>query len=278
MSSKAWRALIAGFACVAFAASVAHAYSLEEIQQKGRVRIALYKNFWPFSQNNKGIDVDIAKSLANKLNVALDIMWLEADENMEDDLRNAIWKGHYLGGGTADVMLHVPAEPEFAKRNDKVKIFAPYYQEKIQIARNTARVPELVSMEQLVGEKIAVEVVTAADAFLLGALGGRLRSNVVHFRTAAEAMTALREGKVSAVMGPRSDLEAGLVGADKEFQISTVQAPGLSLSGWNVGIAVAADNEALAAVLDRAIGEMRASGQLTRIFESHGISYDPPVE
>ena len=39
-----------------------------------------------------------------------------------------------------------------------------------------------------------------ADNFLLSVLNGRLRENVVHFRTVAQAVAALKEGSVAAVM------------------------------------------------------------------------------
>jgi polar amino acid transport system substrate-binding protein len=81
--------------------SPAFANSLQEIKAKGQIRAAMYKNVPPFSVNVEGIDVDIATALAEKLSVKLDLMWFEADENVDDDLRNVVWKGHYLGGGTA---------------------------------------------------------------------------------------------------------------------------------------------------------------------------------
>ena len=46
------------------------------------------------------------------------------DENMNDDLRNMVWKGHYLGYGPADVMLHVPVDNRLMAENDKVQFDA----------------------------------------------------------------------------------------------------------------------------------------------------------
>jgi hypothetical protein len=37
-----------------------------------------------------GIDVDIAKALASKFGLKLDLAWAEADEKVEDDLRNYV--------------------------------------------------------------------------------------------------------------------------------------------------------------------------------------------
>ena len=42
-------------------------------------------------------------------------------EDMNDDLRNMVWKGHYLGTQPSDVMMHVPVDEHLAKANDKVR-------------------------------------------------------------------------------------------------------------------------------------------------------------
>ena len=44
---------------------------------------------------------------------------------MNDDLRNMVWKGHYLGAQPSDVMMHVPVDEHLARANDKVRIFGP---------------------------------------------------------------------------------------------------------------------------------------------------------
>lgn len=255
---------------------MAFAYTLEEIQSKGVIRVAVYKNFPPFSYENKGVDVEIAQELAKKLGVKLDLMWIEADENMEDDLRNAVWKGHYLGGGVADVMLHVPVEETFAERNEQVKIFAPYFREDIQVARNVKLIPRLAAVEQLSNQKIGVEVETAADSYLLTTMGGKLRPNIVHFKSGIEAVKALRSGEVAAVMAPRSELEAGLVGERDRFQLTKVLAPELSVSGWNIGLAVKTGNDALAKALGEGAAELARNGTIRGIFEKYGITYVAP--
>lgn len=251
---------------------------LQQLQVPGRIRVAVYKDFPPYSNAGDGIDVDIAKALAARLGVALDLMWVQAsDEKMEDDLRNAVWKGHYLGGGTADVMLHVPVDPQFAARNDKVRIFGGYQRESLQIAHDTRKLPELASVDDFVGKPVGVEMATAQDSFLLGALGGRLQPTVVHFRGAPEAMAALRRGEVVAVMAQRAELEDGLRGANREvFVISSIPTPGLSQRGWIVGAAVKAENAALAAEVDAALTAMLEDGTIAGIFKRHGITQFRP--
>lgn len=255
----------------------AWAYDLPQIKEKGRIKVAMYNDYPPFSDKGAGIDVDIANALAKKLGVALDIMGFEADESVDDDLRNVVWKGHYLGYGVADLMLHVPVDPVLSDRNEQSKIFSPYYRESIQVARNLERLPKLDVLEALSNEKIGVEIETAADSFLLSTMGGKLRNNIVHFKTSKEAMAALTGGEVSAVMGTRSDLEAGLVGKAKGFAIDNVLAPGLPVHGWNIGVAVKAGNDALFKAVDAALTEMTRDGTLKAIFAKHQISYRVPA-
>jgi ABC-type amino acid transport substrate-binding protein len=263
---------------LAIAAPETASDGLQQLQTPGRMRVAVYKDFPPYSNAGEGIDVDIAKALAARLGVALDLMWVQAsDEKMEDDLRNAVWKGHYLGGGTADVMLHVPVDPQFAARNDKVKITGAYHRESLQIAHSTAKLPELASIDDLVSKPVGVETATAQDSFLLGALSGRLQPTLVHFRGAPDAMAALRKGELVAVMAQRAELEDGLKGTDRDvFVISSIPTPGLLQRGWIVGVAVKAENAALAATIDKTLVAMLEDGTIAGIFKERGITHFRP--
>ncbi len=88
----------------------ARANDLADVVKSGQISVALYKEFAPFSDEGKGVDVDIAKALAGKLGVKLAELWFDADENMEDDLRNMVWRGTLFGYGPADFMIHVPVD------------------------------------------------------------------------------------------------------------------------------------------------------------------------
>ncbi|MGP1615406.1 MAG: amino acid ABC transporter substrate-binding protein, partial [Pollutimonas bauzanensis] len=188
---------------------------LDAIRQRGRLRIAVYNRFPPYSDAGRGIDVDLGKAIAGQLGLIPEIIGFRAGEEMGDDLRNMVWKGHYLRGEPADVMMHVPVDQLLAQANDKVLIFGQYHRESLAMARDASRVPPpngsaAVALEVLTREKIGVEKDTLADSFLLGVLGGRLRSNVVHFLSVGEAAKALKEGTVAAVLAPRGELEAAL--------------------------------------------------------------------
>jgi hypothetical protein len=57
----------------------------------------------------QGIDVDLAAALADTLGMKVTPLPFQADENMDDDLRNMVWQGHYLGFGPADACCMFPS-------------------------------------------------------------------------------------------------------------------------------------------------------------------------
>jgi len=199
-----------------------------------------------------------------------------ADENMSDDLRNMVWKGHYLRGNPADVMMRIPVDAEFAKANDKVRIFAPYHHEVMGMARVAKRIPApsgsaAIALEVFTREKIGVEVDTLAASFLGSVLHGRLRSNVVHFRSIKEAAKALGEDSISAIMAPLGELDGTLAG-DTRFAIDEAKLGELSPKSWPVGMAVKADADDLGAALSGALSELQKDGTVAAIFKRHGVT------
>lgn len=258
----------------------AWADSLEVVQQKQQLRIAVYKDFPPYSFQGKGIDVDLALALAERLGVRPEIVWFSAAEDMNDDLRNMVWKGHYLGTQPADVMMHVPVDNHLASQNDKVRIFSPYHVEAVAVARDPSRVPAMsgsaaIALEVFTREKVGVERGTLADAFLLGALNGRLRDNVTHYGSVVQATEGLKKGEVAAVMAPRTELEAAL-GNDGHYTLGPVKMPELKVDNWALGMAVKADSPQLAEALGKALADLERDGTVTKIFARYGVTRQAP--
>ncbi len=249
--------------------------ALTKIRQSGVLKVALYKNFAPFSNDGKGIDVDLAEALAAKLGVKMSPLWFEADENMEDDLRNMVWKGHYMGFGPADVMMHVPVDREYMSKVEQVKFFAPYHRERYGIARQLDKLPALDNFEAFEKLSLGVEGDTLAATVMLSADSGRYRNTLKTFRTATEAVAALKAGEVAAVMAQQGELEGGLKG-DARFAIDLPPHPILQKRQWAVGLAVKAKSEDLAQALQAAINEMMADGTLKNIMLRHGVQHRQP--
>jgi ABC-type amino acid transport substrate-binding protein len=257
--------------------AAAPAAAEDEPGAAARLRVAVYEEFPPFSDDGKGIDVDLARALAARLHRELEVMSFKAGERMEDDLRNVVWKGHYLRKERlADLMMHVPADPVWAKKNEQVRILAPYFRERIVVARNRNVIPNLPTLEAFGREKIGVQFDTLEDNYLFNAFGGRLRESVVHYPSTVEAAAALRKNEVAAVMGLQSHIEAALGEAAARFGIAPVATPGMPTNGWDVGVAVKADAAALADEVERAMASLRADGSIARIFQQRGVTYAEP--
>lgn len=276
------QALRAVALAAALTGTLAHAALAEaiDVQQPGRLRVAVYADFPPYSHKGKGVDIAIGRELAKRLGLEADVVEVAADEDMSDDLRNMVWKGHYLGTRPADVMLHVPVDQRLAEQNDKVRIFAPYHLESLAVARDPARVPPVkgsaaTALEVFTREKVGVETASLADDFLLSVLNGRLRDNVVHFKTVAEAVAALKAGSVSAVMASRAEIE-GALGEAGKIDVGPVSMPELRIQGWTLGMAVKAENDSLANALSTAMIAIQRDGTLERIFRDHGITHQTP--
>lgn len=279
-SKTTFRALLLSAGLVLGAATSVVAAEAPQTQEEGRLRIAVYNDYPPYSNGGKGVDVAIGKELAKRLGLQADIVSFTADEDMNDDLRNMVWKGHYLGTRPADVMLHVPVDNYLASRNEQVKIFGPYHLETMAIARNPQRVPPVVgsaarALEVFTREKIGVEIASLGDDFMLSILNGRLRDNVSHFPNVSQAVEAMKNGEVAAVMGTRAELESAL-GNQSTYEISSVEMPELRIKGWPLGMAVKAENDSLEKALSVAMQEIQRDGTLSKIFEAHGLTHRTP--
>jgi len=254
-------------------------FSYPLVKEKGYLRIAVYKNYAPFSYhaNGKlqGIEVDLGKLLALKLGVDPLIWAIGADENMEDDLRNTIWKGHYLGGGTADVMLHVPVHKDFVEDNDHVIIDNAYFTEEIVAIRHNSYA-SIPLIQLFANNKIGVELDTLSDFYLVGAQGGLFNDNILHYAGVSEAVQAMINGEVSCVVAPRSQIESALSGLRDEYLFSNVTMPLSYQAKWVVGMAVKDDRNELMITLKKALNEIEASGELADLFKKYNISYRKP--
>lgn len=280
VSAAPWA--LASVAILLLAGTVAQARPLDEVVESGTLRIAVYRDFPPFSYDDDGelhgIDVDLGKHIAEALRVRPSFMVITADENVDDDLRNAVWQGHYLRREVADLMLHVPVDRRLDLRNTLVAISSPYFRREIVLAYDSERVGADPEPLAFVDMPIGVELDSLPDFFLSSAYGGQIRGSVVHFPDVGAAAEALRRGDVAGVMAPRSQIEAGLGEAVERFQIVPVSMDGFARTTWLVGLAVNEDSRDLSYAVGDIIAAGIENGVIPRIFSTHGISYRPPYE
>ncbi|GGD68950.1 amino acid ABC transporter substrate-binding protein [Croceicoccus mobilis] len=246
------------------------------------LRVGLYQKNRPWSWEEDGqvmgIDADIARACADALGVKTDLALFPADEEVSDDLRNVVWRGGLLGFRRCDVMMHVPFDRQFAAQETEVVILAPYYRESFTAAcANDAATDCEGVPTQFRGKRLAAEIDSIPDFYLVGSFGGILRPDVGHYTTGYEAVSALGEGKADIAVATRAQVESAMAGnkANGGADIVPRQGPlpAMLSPGWDIGIAVREDSRSLGFRLEDLIHGMAESGQLKDIFARHGVEW-----
>jgi ABC-type amino acid transport substrate-binding protein len=270
--------VIAALAVVAAASATppAEARPLDDLRAAGAMRITVYRDFFPYSYGTasrpQGVDVEIGREIARRLDLAPQFVLLTADENVDDDLRNGVWKGSQLGGQVGDIMLHVPYDRQLDVRNELAVLFAPYFAEELAVARRAAT-PTLGVFTE---ERVGVEIDSISDLYLSGAFGGALRENVGRFLTLEEVVAALKAGEVDAMMAPRGQVEAHVRQAGLDLVVSRPATPGLFMAKWPLGIAVKEDSRDLGYAVADVLAAMAEDGTTAEIFARHGVTWENP--
>lgn len=262
----------------------------DDIVASGVLKVAVYENFPPYSfqQDGKarGVDVDLAQKLAEAQGLKLELMWVAAGEKLDDDLRNFIWKGHYLRPEElADVMLRVPYDRNYSLKrnelgelvNELVVMFAPYQNERWQVAYDTRRLKEVPSVAVFAYHPIGVEVESVPSFYMSSVFGGRMSRNTHHYANPPLAFAAMREGKVDAVMAMRGEIDWLLHEAqDPQLKAAENAYPEMGRQQWEIGMAVHESNRQLAYALESSLVELMGAGELEKIYASYGLRYEVP--
>lgn len=249
-----------------------------ETQREGVLRVAVYERFPPFSWkaggNPKGVDVEIARAVARRLGLDLSVQWVVPDENMDDDLRNAVWKGHYLGGGVGDFMLHVPYDRTLERRNDLVALNAPYYAEEYGFLLDAEFRADLLDAADLADMKIAVDLDTTPDFFVSSPQNGIPPQNIRRFAGAEKAMRALKDGAANVMMGRRGEMLGlrKILNMDAaRYRYVSLSLPGVPIAKWQLGLAVRVNRRQLGEVVAAEIAAMVESGEMQKIYQRAGV-------
>ncbi|MCM0613345.1 transporter substrate-binding domain-containing protein [Marinobacter sediminum] len=260
------------------------------ILESGYLKVGVYENFPPYSYavdgEPRGIDVELGKRIAREIGVDFKVHWIVPDENLGDDLRNNVWKGHYLAKQRlADIMMRVPYDKEYAYMqdstgeyiNEQVVLFGPYQQERWQIAFNPGKLDSVDTVAVFQYHPIGVEIDTLPDFYLTSGLRGRMRDQVQHFASVREAFRAMREGDVSAVMGMRAEIDHELAKPEnRQFRAAGNGFPGIGKQVWDVGMAVKSNHRQLGYAVESIVGDLVKSGELDAVFADLDLRYGVP--
>ncbi|MBV0931867.1 transporter substrate-binding domain-containing protein [Marinobacterium weihaiense] len=270
----------------------------DDVMASGYIRMGIYQDFPPYSfmQDGQpaGVDVEIAKRVAAAFDLELQLHWIIPDENLEDDLRNNVWKGHYLDKDEdnplamkklADVMLRVPYDKAYAYKqdslgyliNEHVVMKAPYQQERWQVAYDSERLDAVRTVAVFQYEPIGVEVDSVPAFYFTSALQGRMRKMTRHYTHPREAFAAMQDGEVAAVMAMQSEIDWLLAQAGSDqYRLAENGFPTMGKQTWDIGIAIRQTDRQLGYAVEEVLDRMIRSGEMEQLFADYGLRYTQP--
>ncbi len=220
--------------------------------KEGVLTMATNATFPPYEyyEGNEiiGIDVDIADAIAKKLGLELKI------EDMEfNSIIIAVTQGK------ADIGLAGMTVME--ERLDAVN-FSDSYATGIQ-AIIVAKDSDIQGVDDLKGKKIGVQLMTTGDIYATDDFG---KENVEAYNKGADAVMALKQGKVDAVIIDNQPALAfvreteGLKVLDTQYKVEDYAA------------ALSKDNEGLLTAVNGALAELEQDGTLQSIIEKYIVT------
>lgn len=256
---------------------------LDEVTASGVLRVAVYGDNVPFSSENeaapRGIDADIARAVAERLKLRLDLRVVDAGESVDGDFRLNLWRGDLAGTPLADLMLHVPHDRVLATRNEQIFLTTPYFEQRLAFAYRRDRIEAFEGVRDLEGHAVAVEGTSASDSLVMNAEGGRYRAGVKHYRSFDEAAKAYLAGEAPILAGTRAGIEAAIAAAGAsraDNPVVEVPIPGIVRTRWDLGGAVRSDSRDLAYAVGDALSALASEGRLKAICETYGVTYAAP--
>ncbi|MFT7007420.1 MAG: polar amino acid transport system substrate-binding protein [Colwellia sp.] len=281
--------LFLAFSCCWFLCATAFSRSYDDIIETDEIVIAVYSDFEPFSYvvNGKetGIDVDLAHAIAKKLGVKLQLRWMTADESVEDDLRNNIWKGHFLKRTVADLMLRVPYNRDYSLLRDDigelvhqyVHMFGPFHTESWKVIFNSKKIESVETIAVFQYHDIGVEVDSIPQFYLTSAFQGRMRDRAKQYPSISEAITAMTESQVDAVMGLTSQISHYQGELSKtNYPLAKNAFPMMGQQQWDIGMAVKTDYRELGYAVGDIVEKMITTGEMATIFAKYNVTYKIP--
>jgi len=274
--------------CMVFS-STAFSRSYDDIIESNDIIVAVYKDFKPFSYKEngraKGVDIDLAQAIAKHLGVKLRLRWVTADENVEDDLRNNLWKGHYLKRTVADLMLRVPYDRDYSLLRDDigelvhqhVHMFSPYHTESWKIIYNRDKVESVETIAIFQYHDIGVEVESIPQFYLSSAFRGRMSKRTKQFMSISKAIEAMTIGKVDAVMGLSSQISYfQSIIPTNNYILAENAFPLMGQQQWDIGMAIKADYRQLGYAVADIVEAMVVQGEMKKIFTKYHVLYKTP--
>ena len=197
-----------------------------------------------------GADIDMAKAIAEYLGCELEITNIDFDAAL-------------TGAATGKYDMAVAGITATDERKESMNFSDNYYKAS-QAIIVSADNEEIKTKDDLEGKTVACQEGTTGEQYLLDN-----EFSIQSFKTAPEAVSALKAGKVDAVVV--DDAVAKALSAEQEGATVVL---GESLTEEAYAIAIKLGNDELTDKINEALDALKADGTLAKIFEK----YDLPVD
>ncbi|MBP0714191.1 cystine ABC transporter substrate-binding protein [Burkholderia sola] len=255
--------LVAGVIGTSFAAATAHAADLlDQVKQRGTLRVGLEGTFPPFNSKNPqgelvGFDVDIAKAVAAKLGVKAEFVTTE-------------WSGIIAGlqAGKFDVIANQVGITD--KRKETLDFSPAYTFSSAQLIQRKDDTREFKSLDDLKGKKLGVALGTNYMDMAKSVPG----IDVKTYPGAPEYLRDLAAGRLDAALNDR--LMLAYLTKNSQLPLR----PGANVGSANPsGIPFKKGNPKFQKAIDDAMTQLEADGTFTKISDKwFGIDVTKPIK
>lgn len=251
---------------------------IDAILGRGFMTVALYADYAPSSSKvggtPRGIDVEVARIIAEYIGVEPRFRFVAAGENLDADLRNAIRRGPVVVGRVSNVMRRVPYDRAFKCRAEQIVFPGQDREERVAIAYREAAYPDGGPVPAYFRmDTVAVENDPFPDTCLMSFAGGQTAADMRRYPSMRAAMAVLNAGDTKAAMGPRTQLEHF---AGDGVVVHEPPPAGVAKSSRVLGAAVHDAYRPLSYTVEAAVFEALKDGRIAGIMIAYGATHHPP--
>jgi polar amino acid transport system substrate-binding protein len=255
MKTRAW--WLAAIAAIGLAHAT-QARTLQAIRDYGSISLCAHPNSLPFASRTAqppGFQIELGRALAQQLGVSLTMEWVLISYQIPRTDCDII----------LDTIAAEDAPPDFGIRLSK-----PYYRSGVALAVPAGSA--IRSFEDLNRQtKVAVQTGSLAARSI-----DRRHVPISVFGFEDEMLDAVAAHEVeAAAVTPLTAGYYNLQHPDQKVTLLPLDEADHDLV-WNVAVGMRRPDDALRSAIDQAIDRLRTDGEIARIYQSYGVTLQPP--
>ncbi len=212
--------------------------------------------------SGKGFDMDVMRAVAARIGRTLQPVWVEQEDKMTEAERSDLPLPQ-LSKGQCDAVASVPGKDALRGVKGALTLSKPYYGAGFEFVAAPGGPKDFSQMK---GKRIVIQYMT-----------------VGHLAAQAAGLTWIGatspEGQMAELQAGKAD--AALVWGPALGPLKRTPQPGASpaeVLRWNEHVATRASDAELGQAADNALGEMLASGEITKLMNAYGIPPHAPFD